>query len=203
MSLSRLLERPHMPGFLDGQFLVAMPTMEDDRFRRSVIYMCAHSREGAMGIVINHPAPHVTFPDLLVQLKIIPEGSEIRLPSAEEVSVVQGGPVEQARGFLLHTPDVFIENSTLPIDDGVCLTATLDILKAIASGRGPKRAILALGYAAWSPSQLEGEIQDNGWLTCPGNIDMIFDPGLDTKYDRAMKSIGVDLASLASECGRA
>ena len=126
-------------GYLDGQMLIAMPAMMDDRFARSLIYVCAHSSEGAMGIVVNHPAPNINFSDLLVKLDVIPAADTIRLPSrAEVVKVMRGGPVETERGFVLHTSDFFIENSTLSIDDGICLTATLDILKAIARGDGPR-----------------------------------------------------------------
>ena len=155
-------------GYLDGQMLIAMPAMLDDRFARSLIYICAHSAEGAMGIIVNHPAPNINFSDLLVKLDVIPAADVIQLPSrAGVVKVMRGGPVETERGFVLHSADFFIENSTLPIDDGICLTATLDILKAIARGDGPVSAILALGYAGWAPGQLENEIQGNGWLHCP------------------------------------
>jgi putative transcriptional regulator len=141
-------------GFLDGQMLVAMPGMADDRFARSVIYLCAHSEEGAMGIVINRPASKVRFPDLLVQLEVIGEDEAIRLPNkAGAMQVLKGGPVETQRGFVLHSNDFFIDNSTLPIDQKVSLTATVDILRAIASGSGPDRAVLALGYAGWQAGQ--------------------------------------------------
>ena len=147
-------------GYLDGQMLIAMPAMNDERFARAVIYVCAHSSEGAMGIVVNQPAGNIKFPDLLVQLEVIPAAERIELPAkAEDVKVLKGGPVETGRGFVLHSADFFIENSTLPIDEGICLTATLDILKAIAHGNGPQSAILALGYAGWAPGQLENEIQ--------------------------------------------
>src|ERR1700680_2796398 len=132
-------EKDPRRGYLDGQMLIAMPTMSDERFARSVIYVCAHSSEGAMGIVVNQPAANINFPDLLVQLEVIPAADLIQLPSrAETVKVLKGGPVETGRGFVLHTADFFIENSTLPIDDGICLTATLDILQAIARGQGPE-----------------------------------------------------------------
>src|SRR5215471_10047145 len=132
-------------GYLDGQMLIAMPSMRDERFSRSVIYVCAHSSEGAMGIIINQVAANVNFPDLLVQLEVIPAADLIQLPQrAGSVKVLKGGPVETGRGFVLHSADFFIENSTLPIDDGICLTATLDILKAIARGDGPASAVLAL-----------------------------------------------------------
>src|SRR5476649_1455846 len=132
-------------GYLDGQMLIAMPSMGDERFTRSVIYVCAHSTEGAMGIIVNQPAANIKFPDLLVQLEVIPAAERIQLPTeAEGLKVLKGGPVETGRGFVLHSADFFIENSTLPIDEGICLTATLDILKAIARGDGPISAILAL-----------------------------------------------------------
>jgi putative transcriptional regulator len=191
-------------GYLDGQFLVAMPGMQDKRFQRTVVYICAHSQEGAMGIMINQPAPQITFRDLLVQLDIIPEGPEIRLPGpAGKMQVNRGGPVETGRGFVLHSADYFIENSTLPIDEHVCLTATLEILKAIAFGNGPESALLALGYAGWGPGQLESEIQANGWLHCPATPELIFDADLEAKYGRVMSSIGVDPARLSGEAGHA
>ena len=191
-------------GYLDGQMLVAMPTMGDDRFQRAVIYVCAHSAEGAMGIVLNRPASDVSFSDLLVQLDIIPETDAIRLPRrAERMRVLMGGPVETSRGFVLHTPDFFIDESTLPIDDGICLTATIDILRAIARGKGPESAVLALGYAGWSPGQLESEIQANGWLNCPADEDLIFGPAMEVKYDLALRKIGIDLGMLSSQAGHA
>jgi len=126
-------------GFLDCQMLIASPAMQDERFARSVIYICAHSSEGAMGIVVNHPAPHINFPDLLVKLDVIPATDKIQLPSrAGDVTVLKGGPVETERGFVLHSADFFIENSTLPIDEGICLTATLDILKASREAKAPR-----------------------------------------------------------------
>jgi putative transcriptional regulator len=191
-------------GYLDGQMLIAMPGMRDERFSRTVIYMCAHSSDGAMGIVVNQMASNVAFPDLLVQLDIIPEDRKINLPSdVIGVNVLRGGPVETGRGFVLHTSDFYIENSTLPIDEGICLTATLDILKAMACGEGPVNAVLALGYAGWGAGQLETEIQANGWLHCPADPDLIFGSDVETKYERAMRKIGIDPAMLSSEAGRA
>jgi putative transcriptional regulator len=191
-------------GFLDGQMLIAMPAMLDDRFARSVIYVCAHSSEGAMGIVVNHPAPNINFSDLLVKLNVIPSADSIRLPTRTGVvKVMRGGPVETERGFVLHSADFFIENSTLPIDDGICLTATIDILKAIARGDGPESAILALGYAGWAPGQLENEIQGNGWLHCAADSDLIFGTDIGGKYELALKKIGIDLGMLSSEAGHA
>jgi putative transcriptional regulator len=191
-------------GYLDGQMLIAMPAMGDERFARTVIYVCAHSSEGAMGIVVNQAAPNVKFPDLLVQLEVIPASERIQLPNrAEDVKVLKGGPVETGRGFVLHSADFFIENSTLPIDEGICLTATLDILKAIARGKGPSNAILALGYAGWAPGQLEQEIQQNGWLHCDADPDLIFGQDIEHKYERALAKIGIDLSMLSSQAGHA
>ena len=190
--------------FLDGQMLIAMPAMSDERFARTVIYVCAHSSEGAMGIVVNQAVQNIKFPDLLVQLEVIPAAERIQLPnSAETVKVLKGGPVETGRGFVLHSADFFIENSTLPIDEGICLTATLDILKAIARGAGPHEAVLALGYAGWAPGQLEQEIQQNGWLHCAADQELIFGRDIEHKYERALRKIGIDLAMLSSEAGHA
>jgi putative transcriptional regulator len=195
---------PPARGYLDGQMLIAMPAMNDERFTRSVIYVCAHSSEGAMGIIVNQPAGNIRFPDLLVQLEVIPASERIELPTkAEDVKVLKGGPVETGRGFVLHSADFFIENSTLPIDEGICLTATLDILKAIARGNGPQSAILALGYAGWAPGQLEHEIQENGWLHCAADPELIFGTDIDQKYDKALRKIGIDLGQLSSEAGHA
>lgn len=181
-------------GYLDGQMLIAMPTMGDDRFARSVIYVCAHSTEGAMGIIVNQPAAHISFSDLLVQLDVIPAADLIQLPGAVEgVKVLKGGPVDTQRGFVLHSSDFFIENSTLPIDEGVCLTATLDILKAIARGDGPQSAILALGYAGWAPGQLEGELAHGFWFTTPEDANLVFDDDRDELWDHAMKRRTQDL----------
>jgi putative transcriptional regulator len=191
-------------GYLDGQMLIAMPSMRDERFMRSVIYLCAHSSEGAMGIVVNQPAPNIRFSELLVQLEVIPAAELIQLPPrAGTVKVLKGGPVETGRGFVLHSDDFVIENSTLPIDDGICLTATLDILKAIARGKGPESAVLALGYAGWAPGQLESEIQENGWLHCPADAELIFGADIDGKYGKALRKIGIDPGKLSSEAGHA
>ncbi len=190
--------------FLDGQLLVAMPGMADTRFERAVIYLCAHSADGAMGIIVNQPAQKVTFPELLVQLDVIAEDEAIRLPNAiGAVPVIKGGPVETGRGFVLHSADYHTESSTLAIDGGISLTATIDILRAIAKGRGPDRAILALGYAGWGAGQLEAELQGNGWLNCPADQGIVFDDALDTKYFRALRKIGVDPLMLSSEAGHA
>lgn len=191
-------------GYLDGQMIVAMPGMLDERFARAVIYMCAHSADGAMGIIVNQPAPNIRFPDILAQLDIVPDVRSIRLPaSAEHISVLRGGPVETGRGFVLHSADFFIENSTLPIDEEISLTATLDILKAIALGDGPSSAVLALGYAGWAPGQLETEIQANGWLNCPADMDLIFHTPIESKYEKCLRKLGIDPAMLSGDSGHA
>ena len=191
-------------GYLDGRLLIAMPVMGDPRFERSVIYMCAHSSEGAMGIIVNRPAGSIDFPELLVQLDIIQEADQIKLPeNAESMKVLKGGPVDTGRGFVLHSSDFYIENATLRIDDGICLTATVDILKAIAKGSGPKHAILALGYAGWAPGQLENEIQGNGWLHCDADQDLIFGGDVEEKYARALRKIGIDPGMLSNDAGHA
>jgi putative transcriptional regulator len=190
--------------YLDGQVLVAMPGMMDERFARSVIYICAHSPEGAMGIVLNRPAANVNVPDLLVQLEIIPELERIRLPQrVGRMQVLIGGPVETSRGFVLHSPDFHIAQSTLPIDDSVCLTATVDILRAIARGEGPENAVLALGYAGWGAGQLEVEMQANGWLNCPADAELIFNTAADVRYEMALRRIGIEPAMLSLEAGHA
>src|SRR2546421_12049659 len=165
---------PSPSGFLDGQLLIAMPGIVDDRFARSVIYVCAHSEEGAMGIIVNRPAERVDFPQLLVQLKVIGPDEAIRLPAeASSMLVLSGGPVDSSRGFVLHSNDFSIDNSTLPIGGGVSLTATIDILRAIARVSGPGRALLALGYAGWAAGQLEVEMLLKGWIYCPAELSLI------------------------------
>jgi putative transcriptional regulator len=197
-------DRSQAPGYLDGQMLIAMPAMNDERFARSVIYVCAHSSDGAMGIIVNHPVANINFPDLLVKLEVIPATDRIQLPPrAGAVKVLKGGPVETERGFVLHSSDFFMDNSTLPIDDGVFLTWTLDILKAIARGDGPASAVLALGYAGWGAGQLENEIQQNGWLHCDADSELIFGTDTEHKYEKALRKIGINLAMLSSEAGHA
>lgn len=197
-------KRAQAEGFLDGNLLIAMPSMGDKRFARSVVYVCAHSADGAMGIVINKLATEVSFRDLLVQLDIVQARNAPHLPGdLDQVRVHRGGPVETGRGFVLHSADFFLENATLPIAEGVCLTATLEILRAIAEGRGPARALLALGYAGWAPGQLEFEIQSNGWLHSQADGAILFDDDIETKYDRALAQIGVEPAMLSMDAGHA
>ena len=203
MSLDKIRADHGNGEFLDGQLLVAMPGMTDQRFSRSVIYLCAHSKDGARGIVVNQKARKIKFPELLVQLDVIDEEQAIRLPARAGIQVLKGGPVETQRGFVLHSQDFNIAETTMPIADGICLTATVDILRAIATGEGPDRAILALGYAGWSPGQLEIEMQHNGWITCPADDDLVFGEDLDKKYGRALRKIGIDPAMLVSTAGHA
>lgn len=204
MTLETIRSMDADEGYLDGQLLVAMPGMSDARFARSVVYVCAHSSDGAMGLIVNQRARKVSFSDLLVQLDVIGPEEAIRLPTQTGgIQVLKGGPVETGRGFVLHSADFFIDNSTLPIDEGISLTATVDILRAIARGDGPHKAVLALGYAGWSPGQLEEEIQQNGWLTVPADPSLLFDTDLEGKYSRALRTIGIDPAMLSGEAGHA
>lgn len=187
---------------LEGHFLIAMPGMEDERFARSVVYICAHSPSGAMGFIINKAQP-ITFAALLTQLGIVGEEDEIRLPDkGREVSVCMGGPVERGRGFVLHSDD-YDSESTVVVADRISLTPTLDILKAISAGIGPTAAMMALGYAGWGPGQLDAEIAANGWLTCEADFGIIFDPELDEKYTRALGLLGIDPVFLNSQAGHA
>jgi putative transcriptional regulator len=182
--------------FLEGHLLVAMPAMSDPRFQRSVIYLCAHSADGAMGLVVNKAIDSIEFPDLLRQLNIEPT-----TPSAG-IRVHFGGPVETGRGFVLHSDD-YQQDATLVIRNGIALTATIDVLRAIAVGRGPQRSLLALGYAGWAPGQLDAEIHANGWLTCSADDELVFGQDLDGKWDDAVRKIGVDPTKLSSLAGHA
>jgi putative transcriptional regulator len=195
---------PTPPASLEGQMLIAMPSLREGPFARSLVYLCAHREDGAMGIIVNQSAEAINFPELLVQLEVVKPDESIELPpSASEVRVLRGGPVEKGRGFVLHSSDYLATDSTVPIGDGICLTATLDILRAIASGKGPEKAVLALGYAGWSSGQLESEILANGWLNCPADASLVFDPDNESKYDRALAKIGVSAGMLSSEAGHA
>jgi len=189
---------------LEGQILIAMPNMSDGRFANSVIYLCSHSSEGAMGLVLNQIARHLSFEELLIQLNILNDESAIRLPPRlRGMNIYKGGPVEVERGFVLHSDDFKIERSTVSIDNGICLTATLEILRALAEGHGPSKAMLALGYAGWAPGQLETEIQANGWLTGPADPHLVFETDPETKWGQALQSIGIDPAMLFGDAGHA
>ena len=182
--------------YLPGQLLIAMPSMTDPRFEKSVIYMCAHNSDGAMGLVINRAIDSLTFPELLEQLEIDP-GS-----GGDHIRVLFGGPVEQARGFVLHSPD-YLQDASLVVDNNVVLTATIDILRAIADGTGPNNCLLALGYAGWGAGQLDSEIKSNGWLSVDADEDLVFGCDLDEKWERAMTKIGIDPRMLSDAAGHA
>jgi putative transcriptional regulator len=181
---------------LAGQLLIAMPGMPDPRFAKSVIYMCAHNADGAMGLVVNRAFESLTFPHLLEQLGIDPR------EAASDSIVLSGGPVETGRGFVLHSPD-YLRDGTLIVTEGIALTASIDILKAIAAGSGPRRHLLALGYAGWGAGQLDSEIKANGWLTVAADEGLVFDFDLDSKWQRAMAKIGVDPRLLSGSIGHA
>ncbi len=182
-------------GYLSGQVLIAMPTMLDPRFQRTVLYVCAHSSDGAMGLVLNRAFGSITFVELMSQLGI-PAGIDT------ERQVHFGGPVESGRGFVLHTTD-FVHNDSMMVDEKVALTGTLDILRAIAEGKGPTQSLFALGYAGWGPGQLDAEIQSNGWLSSSANPALLFDGDIDTKWDRALAEMGIDPLMLSEEAGHA
>ncbi len=198
-----MTEMPHTPDedddngrYLTGQLLVAMPSMTDPRFARSVIFMCVHNANGAMGLVVNKLVDSISFPALLEQLNI--EVGGLLQPR----DVHYGGPVESGRGFVLHSMD-YHQEGTVAVDDDFALTATVDILRAIAGGTGPRHAMLALGYAGWGAGQLDGELQANAWLNVPADESLVFDPEPDTKWERAMAKIGVNPMLLSGDAGRA
>jgi putative transcriptional regulator len=183
-------------GYLTGNLLIAMPGMADPRFARTVIYLCAHSEQGAMGLVVNKPMPQITFADLLEQLEIDTAGP------IEDQMIHFGGPVESGRGFVLHSSD-FQREGTMMVDESFGLTATIDILRAIAAGDGPNRHLLALGYAGWGAGQLDSEMQANGWLHAPADDAILFDQDLSTKWERSIAKLGVSPAMLSGDAGHA
>ncbi|PUB15445.1 putative transcriptional regulator [Yoonia sediminilitoris] len=174
-----------------------MPEMGDPRFAQSVVYMCAHSNDGGMGLIVNKPQTDVRFSDLLEQLGID------RSPGVRDIRVHFGGPVDHARGFVLHSTDYRSEHGTLRVDDNISMTATLDVLEHIAQGKGPDTSMLALGYAGWGPGQLEAEIAQNGWLTCDARDDIVFGRANEHKWSAALKHIGIDPLLLSGTAGRA
>ena len=187
---------PTSDGFLTGQLLIAMPAMGDPRFSQSVVYLCAHTAEGAMGLVLNRLIVKPSFDELLKQLEVAP------LPPARRIRLCAGGPVDNARGFVLHTAD-WIGEGSLQVNEAVALTASLDVLKVIAEGGGPREGILALGYAGWGPGQLDEEIQHNAWLSVPADEDLVFDPDHDTKWRRAFAKLKIDPLLLSEAAGHA
>ena len=182
---------------LAGKLLIAMPDMSDPRFTRTVVYLCAHSEEGGMGLIINRPQKEINFTKLLEQMNIPSK------PQMRDIRVHYGGPVEQQRGFVLHSNDYEAQAGTLHVDDTFCMTATIEVLEDIAKGNGPARSMLALGYAGWGPGQLEYEIGQNGWLTCPADDQIIFGGDNSTKWTAALKLLGVDPLLLSGTAGHA
>ncbi|MGD9865075.1 MAG: YqgE/AlgH family protein [Pseudodonghicola sp.] len=183
---------------LTGKLLIAMPGMGDPRFERSVVFLCSHGDDGAMGLIVNKPARDVRFSDLLDQLDITPDR-----PERGAMPVHFGGPVETARGFVLHSAEYEANLHSMKVSDGFSMTATMDVLEDIAHGRGPRQALLMLGYAGWGPGQLEGEIGMNGWLTAEADPDLIFSDYDAGKWEAALRSLGVDPLSLSASAGRA
>ena len=183
-------------GYLAGQLLIAMPQMQDSRFQKSVLYLCVHTERGAMGLVINKVLDSLTVPELMAHLDVPTEQ-----PLKPE-KVHFGGPVETTRGFVLHSND-YVDDGTQLVGDGLALTATLDILRAIGRGEGPRQILLALGYAGWGPGQLDAEIQANSWLHAPADNSIVFEIDNDAKWERAVSRIGIDARMLSSEAGHA
>jgi putative transcriptional regulator len=191
-----MAEQNPQAGYLTGQLLIAMPNMQDSRFARTVIYVCAHTAEGAMGLVLNKLMDNVNFPDLLEQLNIKSDAP------GRDTQVHFGGPVETGRGFVLHSAD-YVQDATLVIDKEIALTATVDVLKAIAEGSGPRHSLLALGYAGWGPGQLDQEIQQNGWLNAPPDTELVFGNSIEHKWQAAMAKLGISAGKLSGQAGHA
>jgi putative transcriptional regulator len=183
--------------FLEGKLLIALPGMGDPRFEKTVIFMCAHSQTGAMGLIINKPVTGLGFHELMGKLGLRVTANTPDFP------VLYGGPVETGRGFVLHSADFESNESTLPVSEDISLTATLDILRAMAEGRGPQKAIFALGYAGWGAGQIENEIRLNGWVHCDADNAILFDAEVDAKWSAALRKLGIDMSGLSIHAGRA
>lgn len=181
--------------FLTGKLLIAMPGIGDPRFERSVIYMCSHSEEAAMGLMLSRSAPDLSFAELLSQLEI-----EIA-PGVDLPDILIGGPVERSRGFVLHSDDYALEEGTLPVDGHIAMTASVEILRDMARGIGPVKALLALGYSGWGPGQLETEIRANGWLTCDADPGIVFDVPVEARWQSALARLGIEVTMLSREGG--
>jgi len=195
-------------GAFQGQFLVAMPGMPDDRFRQSLIYICSHNEDGAMGLIANRPHSKLSFSDLLGELSLAKSSSkeiddDIVIENSDgEIAVYEGGPVEDHRGFVLHSNDFFMSN-TLPVGPKLGMTTSLDVLRHITKGTGPKRSFIAMGYSGWGAGQLEQEIAENGWLVCPADSEVLFSVSPEDRYGMVLASIGVDPMALSSQMGHA
>lgn len=183
-------------GYLTGQLLIAMPQLQDTRFERAVIYMCVHNEDGAMGLIVNRLSPDLTFPDLLEQVGIERNSDMISIP------IHIGGPVETGMGFVLHTSD-YEQSNTIKVSEDISLTHTVEVLKDIAGGHGPRQALLALGYAGWGAGQLDSEIQENAWLNVPADDSLMFDDVQQDKWQRSIAKLGFDISLLSGEAGHA
>jgi putative transcriptional regulator len=188
--------KPSSDNFLLGKLLIAMPGMEDPRFERSVILMCAHSADGAMGLIVNKPVEGLAFSELLLRY-------DLKTTDTPEIPIVFGGPVELSRGFVLHSADYSGEAATVAVTSEISLTASIDILKAIAEGHGPRHSLLALGYAGWGEGQIEDEILANGWLHCDADADLVFDTPYGAMWQKAVAKLGADISGLSGNAGRA
>ena len=184
-------------GFLEGKLLIAMPGMTDPRFEKSVIFMCAHSHEGAMGLIINKPIDGLSFREMMIKFEIT------ATQSAADTPILFGGPVQTGRGFVLHSSDYASQEATLSFDSGISLTATVDVLRAIAEEQGPKKALLALGYAGWGGGQIENEILANGWIHCDADEKLVFDTPYGAKWETAIAKLGAGISGLSAEAGHA
>jgi putative transcriptional regulator len=183
--------------FLEGKILIALPGMPDPRFEKTIIYMCAHSGEGAMGIIVNKPVEGLSFSDLMKKLEVQVTGKTPDMP------VLYGGPMETGRGFVLHSGEYESADATLPVAEDVSLTTTIEILRAMSEGRGPQKAIFALGYAGWSPGQIENELRGNGWIHCDADSSLLFGGQFESKWAMALKKLGIDASGLSAHAGRA
>lgn len=183
--------------FLLGKLLIALPGMPDKRFEKSVIFVCAHSEQGAMGLIVNKPFEGLSFRELVERL-------DVRITAnAPEPPVLFGGPVGTGQGFVLHTSDFGGGEATIAVTSEISLTATIDILRAITEGRGPEKALFALGYAGWGPGQIEGELSSNGWIHCDAKKAILFDIDCEDKWRAALATLGADISGLSAEAGRA
>ncbi|GGA56166.1 YqgE/AlgH family protein [Pelagibacterium lentulum] len=189
---------------LKGQFLIATPDMTDERFAGTVIYLVAHGEDGAMGLVVNQPMPDMHLSDILDEIDMGENADSIRIsPNLLKQDVLRGGPVDSSRGFVLHTSDYFRDGNSYLVEDNICLTATLDVLRAIADGSGPEKSLLALGYCGWGAGQLENELKQNGWLTAPRSNDLLFSVPIAKRYDKALATLGINRANLSPSSGSA
>jgi putative transcriptional regulator len=184
--------------FLEGKLLIALPGMGDERFEKSVIFMCAHSLDtGAMGLCINRPIDGLNFRELASRLELM------TTPATPDFPILLGGPMDTGRGFVLHSADYESDDSTLPITETISLTATLDILRALAAGEGPRQALFALGYAGWREGQIEDEIRANAWIHCDADDVLLFETPHSEIWSAALAKLGIDMSGLSSLNGRA